>query len=218
MIGYTILAKSLAQHKLEYCFGIVGVPVIELGFAIQGEGIQYFGCRNEQQASYAAGAIGFLTKEPGLCLCVSGPGHTNAVSGLANAWSNSWPMILLSGASDLNQTSKQAFQECEQEAVARPYCKYTVRITDAASIPFIVEKAIRKSITGRPGPVYLELPGDLLKQTVEEADIKWYNIPIEVPIFVPTEANIAKAIDLLRTAKNPLVIVGKGAAYSGAST
>lgn len=74
MIGYSILAKALAQHKLEYCFGIVGVPVIELGYSIQGEGIQYFGCRNEQQASYSAGAIGFLTQKPGICLVVSGPG------------------------------------------------------------------------------------------------------------------------------------------------
>jgi 2-hydroxyacyl-CoA lyase 1 len=78
MIGYSILAKALALHKLEYCFGIVGVPVIELGFSIQGEGIQYFGCRNEQQASYSAGAIGFLTQKPGICLVVSGPGTNHS--------------------------------------------------------------------------------------------------------------------------------------------
>jgi 2-hydroxyacyl-CoA lyase 1 len=88
--------------------------VIELGFAIQAEGIKYYGFRNEQQASYSAGIIGYLTKRPGICLAVSGPGHTNTISGLANAWSNGWPMILISGASDLNQTSKQAFQECDQ--------------------------------------------------------------------------------------------------------
>jgi thiamine pyrophosphate-dependent acetolactate synthase large subunit-like protein len=87
-------------------------------------------------------------------------------------------MILISGARDLNQISRHAFQECEQEAVAKPYCKYTLMITDAASIPFIVEKAIRKSITGRPGPVYLELPGDVLKFTVPDGDIKWCSIPI----------------------------------------
>lgn len=125
-------------------------------------------------------------------------------------------MILISGASDLNQASKQGFQECEQEAVAKPYCKYTARIVDAASIPFIVEKAIRRAITGRPGPVYLELPGDVLKQLVAEADIKWCNTPIQVPKFVPLDDDITKAIQLLKTAKNPLVIIGKGAAYSRA--
>jgi 2-hydroxyacyl-CoA lyase 1 len=145
---------------------------------------------------------------------VNKAGHTNAISGLANAWSNSWPMLLISGASDLNQTSRQAFQECEQEAVAKPYCKYTVRINDAASIPFLVEKAIRKSITGRPGPVYLELPGDVLKFTVPDGEIKWCNFPIEVPIFIPRESDISKALTLLKTAKNPLVIIGKGAAYA----
>ena len=68
------MAKALAIHKIEYSFGIVGIPVIELGFSLQGEGIKYYGFRNEQQASYAAGVIGYLTQKPGVCLCVSGPG------------------------------------------------------------------------------------------------------------------------------------------------
>lgn len=125
-------------------------------------------------------------------------------------------MILISGASDLNQASKQAFQECEQEAVAKPYCKYTARIFDAASIPFIVEKAVRRAVSGRPGPVYLELPGDVLKQMVSEEEIKWCNTAIEVPKFVPLDEDISKALQLLKSAKNPLVIIGKGAAYSRA--
>ena len=87
-----------------------GIPVIELGFAIQAAGIRYYGFRNEQAAAYSAGYSGFLTGMPGACLCVSGPGHTNAISGLLNAWSNTWPMILISGSNDLSQTSKQAFQ------------------------------------------------------------------------------------------------------------
>lgn len=88
----------------------LGIPVIELGFAIQGAGINYYGFRNEQQAAYSAGYTGYLTGIPGVCLCVSGPGHTNAISGVLNAWVNTWPMILISGSNDLNQTSRQAFQ------------------------------------------------------------------------------------------------------------
>lgn len=80
--------------------------MIELGFAIQQAGINYYGFRNEQQASYTAGYCGYLTGIPGVCLCVSGPGHTNAISGVLNAWTNSWPMILISGSSDLSQTSR----------------------------------------------------------------------------------------------------------------
>lgn len=103
---------------------------------------------------------------PGACLCVSGPGHTNAISGVLNAWSNTWPMILISGSNDLSQTSKQAFQEVDQVYFVKPYCKYSVRITSAEDIPFHVERAVRLSRSGRPGPVFLDLPGDVLNQRV----------------------------------------------------
>ena len=104
---------------------------------------------------------------PGVCLCVSGPGHTNAISGVANAWANCWPMILISGSNDLNQTSKQAFQEIDQVYFVKPYVKYSVRITDPRDIPYHVQKAVKASITGRPGPVFLDLPGDVLTAMVE---------------------------------------------------
>ena len=100
MSGAEVVAKALRDQGLAHCFGIVGVPVIELGSCIQQAGIQYYGCRNEQAASYAAGAVGYMTKLPGICLSVSGPGMTNCISGLANAWSNKWPMILISGNVD----------------------------------------------------------------------------------------------------------------------
>lgn len=77
---------------------------------MQTAGIRYYGFRNEQQAAYAAGYCGFLTQKPGVCLAVSGPGFTNAISGVCNAWANNWPMILICGSNDLNQTSRQAFQ------------------------------------------------------------------------------------------------------------
>ena len=106
---------------------------------------------------------------PGICLCVSGPGHTNAISGVANAWANNWPMILISGSNDLNQTSKQAFQEIDQVYFVKPYTKYSARITDPRDIPYHVHKAIKASLSGRPGPVFLDLPGDVLTATVESS-------------------------------------------------
>lgn len=199
---------------MKHCYGIVGVPVIELGFAIQAMGVNYYGFRNEQQASYAAGYTGYLTGIPGACLCVSGPGHTNAISGVANAWANCWPMLLISGSNDLNQTSRQAFQEIDQVYFVKPYTKYSVRITDAKDIPYHVHKAVRASITGRPGPVFLDLPGDVLTATVQAE--------IEFPIFVPPSkygpdpSELEKAVALLPKFKRPLVIVGKGCAYGHA--
>ena len=147
-----------------YIILILGVPVIELGFAIQAAGIYYYGFRNEQQASYSAGYTGYLTGMPGVCLCVSGPGHTNAISGVLNAWVNTWPMILISGSSDLGPANRQAFQELDQLYFVKPYTKYSVRITSVEDIPYHVEKAVRLSRSGRPGPVYLDMPGDILSQ------------------------------------------------------
>lgn len=214
MQGYAILAEALAAQKIKHCYGIVGIPVMELGYAIQAAGVNYYGFRNEQQASYSAGYTGYLTGIPGACLCVSGPGHTNAISGVANAWVNCWPMLLISGSNDLNQTSRQAFQEIDQVYFVKPYTKYSVRITDPRDIPYHVQKAVRASITGRPGPVFLDLPGDVLTATVET--------PIEHPLFVepskfcPDPAELKKAFSLIGSFKNPLIIVGKGCAYGHA--
>src|SRR3990172_7375208 len=101
--GATLVARSLKQQGIEYMFGIVGVPVVPIAFRCLQEGIKYYGMRNEQAASYAAQAASYLTGRPQGCLVVSGPGMTNAISGLANAWSNCWPMLLLGGSSDLRQ-------------------------------------------------------------------------------------------------------------------
>ena len=135
MQGNTILARALFQQDVKHCFGIVGIPVIELGMSIQAEGINYYGFRNEQAASYAAGAVGFLTGRPGLCLVVSGPGQTNTISGMANAWSNCWPMIVIAGSSDLKQDAKEAFQECDQMSLVRPFCKFAIKVTHPSQLP-----------------------------------------------------------------------------------
>src|SRR3972149_743563 len=121
--GAQLIARSLKQHGIEFMFGIVGVPVVPVAFAAMQEGIAYFGMRHEQSAGYAARAVSYLTGRPGACLVVSGPGLTNALSGLANAWSNCWPMVLIGGASDAKQAGMGAFQEAPQGEGARPLRK-----------------------------------------------------------------------------------------------
>ena len=149
-------------------FGIVGVPVIPVAFAAQQVGIKYYGMRHEQSAAYAAQAVSYLTGRPGACLVVSGPGMTNAISGLANAWSNCWPMVLLGGSSDLRQRGMGAFQEAPQVEAARPFVKYAAKIDRVERIPYFIEQAVRTSLYGRPGPVYLDLPGDVIDAKIEE--------------------------------------------------
>lgn len=107
--GFEVVAEALAKQNLTHCFGIIGIPVIELGMSIQGNGISYYGFRNEQAAAYAASIIGYLTQRPGIALAVSGPGVTNCISGMANALVNKWPMICIGGNSDATLEGKGAF-------------------------------------------------------------------------------------------------------------
>ena len=212
--GNILLAESLASQGIKHCFGIVGIPVIELGFALQASNINYYGCRNEQAAAYAAGAVGFMTATPGLCLAVSGPGLTNCISGLANALMNCWPMILVAGSSDENQKEREAFQEIDQIQAVKPFCKLAIRITDPQSIPFLVQKACRFAVTGRPGPVYLDIPGDVLSCSVLTSSIIAVPPPKYLPLALPPFQLLEAASNLIKQAKRPLIIIGKGAAYS----
>jgi 2-hydroxyacyl-CoA lyase 1 len=214
--GATLIARSLKQQGVEYMFGIVGFPVFGIASAAQREGIKYIGMRNEQSASYAAAAVGYLTGRPGACLVVSGPGMIHAMAGLSNAWANCWPMILIGGASDSYQEGQRAFQEAPQVESARLYTKYTARPDATQRIPTYVEQAVRTSINGRPGAVYLDFPDDMISGKVEEDAV---HFPERCPEPHRSQADpneITNAIELLRSAERPLVIVGKGAAYARA--
>jgi len=214
--GAEIIARSLKEQGVDYMFGIMGVPVIPIAIAAQKVGIKYVNMRNEQAASYAAGAVGYMTGRPGACLAVSGPGMVHGIAGLSNAWSNCWPMILLGGANDSYQNGMGAFQEAPQVEAARPFCKYVARPERVDRLPYYVEQAVRSSIYGRPGAVYLDLSGDVISGTMEEEDLRTPGRVPEPPrTTAPAEA-IDQALDALQSAERPLVIVGKGAAYSRA--
>ncbi len=214
--GATLIVRSLKQQGVDSLFGIVGFPVFGVALAAQREGIQFIGMRNEQAASYAAGAVGYLTGRPGACLTVSGPGMIHAIAGLANAQSNCWPMIVIGGASDSYQEGMGAFQEAPQVDLARPYTKYSARPDSAKRIPFYLEQAVRSCINGRPGASYLDLPDDFLTAEFEEDEIVFPPRCPEPPRPQAAAADIESAIAALRKAERPLVIIGKGAAYARA--
>ena len=214
--GAEIMARELKKHGVEYMFGIVGFPVQPIAKAAQEVGIKYVGMRNEQAASYAAQAAGYLTGRPGACLTVSGPGVIHALAGLANAEQNCWPMILIGGASPVYQNGMGAFQEENQVQLAAPYCKFAHAVEHARRIPFYVEKAVRTSIYGRPGPVYLDMPDDIIQEAVEEDDIYEAAPVADPPRMQAMGEDIEAALDALESAERPLVIVGKGMAWSRA--
>jgi len=214
--GNTLIARSLKKQGVEKMFGIVGFPVFGIAAAAQAAGIQFIGMRNEQAASYAAGAVGYLTGRPGACLTVSGPGMVHGIAGLANAWENCWPMILLGGSSNSYQEGRGAFQEAPQVELARIYSKYAARPDQTGRIPFYCEQAVRTSIQGRPGPVYLDFPDDYLSGQVEEGDVAIPERCPNPPRPLADPRDVERAVDVLRGAQRPLVIIGKGAAYARA--
>ncbi len=216
LTGAEIMARELKKHGVEYMFGIVGFPVQPIAKAAQEVGIKYVGMRNEQAASYAAQAAGYLTGRPGACLTVSGPGVIHAFAGLANAQQNCWPMILIGGASPVYQNGMGAFQEENQVQLAHPYCKFAHAVEHARRIPFYVEKAVRTSIYGRPGAVYLDMPDDIIREEVDEGDLQEVRAVADPPRMQATGADIEAALDALESAERPLVIVGKGMAWSRA--
>ncbi|CAJ0762190.1 21098_t:CDS:2 [Entrophospora sp. SA101] len=222
LTGAQIIAKSLKEQGINVVFGIVGIPVVEVAEAIISEGIRFIGFHNEQSLSYAAGAYGYLTGRPGVCLVVSGPGVVHAMAGVMNAKVNCWPLLLLGGSSDIYQEGMGAFQELDQVTLCQPNTKYSARPTDPKQIPNIIDKAIKFSIYGRPGPVYVDLPANFIQATIdissssEAVSIKFPKGPIDPPKSLANTDDIIKAVQLLQNAKSPLIIIGKGASYSRA--
>ncbi|XP_077124967.1 2-hydroxyacyl-CoA lyase 1 isoform X1 [Ranitomeya variabilis] len=216
--GAQIIAEALVAQDVKYMFGIVGVPVIEIAIAAQVAGIKYVGMRNEQAACYAASAVGYLTGRPAVCLVVSGPGLTNALSGMANSNMNCWPVLVLGGSSDTNQETMGAFQEFPQVESCRLYSKLSVRPSSLEAIPSVIEKAVRTSMYGRPGACYIDIPGDYVNKMIDRSGVSFPECCLPRPISFADPSQIQKAIAELKSAKNPLLVVGKGAAFSHAET
>ncbi len=214
--GATLMARSLKQQGVDYMFGIVGFPVQPIAAAAQAVGMTYIGMRNEQSASYAAQAAGYLTGRPGACLTVSGPGVVHGLAGLANAQQNCWPMIMIGGASPTYQNAMGGFQEERQVQIAQPFCKFAHAVEHSHRVPFYVEMAVRQSIYGRPGASYLDMPDDIIKGEVDEAELAPMATIPDPPRMAAMAEDVEAALDALESAERPLVIVGKGMAWSRA--
>jgi 2-hydroxyacyl-CoA lyase 1 len=214
--GATLIARSLKQQGIDHLFGVVGFPVTPIAAAAQKEGVAYIGMRNEQTASYAAQAYGYLTGRPGAVITVTGPGVVHGLAGLANAQQNCWPMILIGGASETYRGGMGAFQEERQVLIATPFCKFAHGIESVQRIPYYVEMATRHAIYGRPGACYLDLPDDIITGKCDEEKVTEVHRVPEAPRMVAPNENIEAALNLLEQAERPLVLIGKGMAWSHA--
>ncbi|CAO2638008.1 2-hydroxyacyl-CoA lyase 1 [Lemmus lemmus] len=214
--GAQVIAQALKTQNVEYMFGVVGIPVTEIALAAQELGIRYIGMRNEQAACYAASAVGYLTGRPGVCLVVSGPGLIHALGGMANANMNCWPLIVIGGSSERNQEIMGAFQEFPQVEACRLYSKFSARPASIEHIPSVIEKAVRSSIYGRPGACYVDIPADLVILQENVNSIKYKECCMPSPVSMAETPAVCMAASVIRNAKRPLLIIGKGAAYSRA--
>jgi 2-hydroxyacyl-CoA lyase 1 len=214
--GATLIARSLKQQGIDHLFGVVGFPVGPIAAAAQKEGVAYIGMRNEQAASYAAQAYGYLTGRPGACIVVTGPGVVHGLAGLANAQQNCWPMILIGGASETYRGGMGAFQEERQVLIASPFCKFAHGIESVQRIPYYVEMATRNAIYGRPGATYLDMPDDIITGKCDLEKVVQVERTPDPPRMVAPMENVEAALDLLERAERPLVLVGKGMAWSRA--
>ena len=214
--GADLLAKSLKEQGVEYMFGVVGFPVGPIADAAQKVGLPYIGMRNEQAASYAAGAVGYLTGRPGSCIVVTGPGVIHGLSGLANAQQNCWPMILIGGASETYRNGMGSFQEERQVLAATPVSKWAHAIEHVNRIPFYVEMAVRQSTYGRPGATYLDFPDDLITGSCDTDTVDAVRRCPDPPRTMAMPQDIEHALDVLQSAQRPLALIGQGMASSRA--
>src|SRR5215469_10978769 len=218
--GFSLLIDALKLNGLTTIYGVPGIPITDFGRMAQASGIRVLSFRHEQNAGYAAAIAGFLTKKPGVCLTVSAPGFHNDLTALAHATTNCFPMILISGSSEREIVDLQQgdYEEMDQLAIAKPLCKAAFRVLHAQDIGIGFARAIRAAVSGRPGGVYLDLPGKLFGQVMDaEAGRKSLVKVIDpAPAQLPAPAAVKRALDVFKSAKRPLIILGKGASYAQA--
>ncbi|MGL5736781.1 MAG: thiamine pyrophosphate-binding protein, partial [Beijerinckiaceae bacterium] len=218
--GFHLVIDALKLNGVKAIYNVPGIPITDLGRMAQAAGLRVISFRHEQHAGNAAAIAGFLTKQPGICLTVSAPGFLNGLTALANATTNCFPMILISGSSEREIVDLQQgdYEEMDQLAIAKPLCKAAFRVLHAADIGIGVARAIRAAVSGRPGGVYLDLPAKLFSQVMDaEAGQKSLVKVIDAaPAQIPAPDAVKRALEVLKAAKRPLIILGKGAAYAQA--
>ncbi len=214
--GNSLVVKSLKDEGVDTVFYITGGPMVDVASKCIEIGFNSVDVRHEQGASMAAHAYSRVLGKPGVCFAASGPGVTNLITGVGNAYLDAVPVVALGGASAISQDGMGAFQEMDQVGMFKPITKMSERIKDARRIPEIINKAFRVATSGQPGPVYVDLPGDVLYRVVEEEEVTFPKRPHQVPRVAGDPALVKEAVALLKAAERPLVITGTGIMWSGA--
>ncbi len=209
--GSQILIEMLKRNGVKQIFGYPGGTIMPVYDALVGSGLKHYLCRHEQGAALAADAFGRVTRKAGVCMATSGPGATNLVTGIANAFMDSVPMVVITGQVPSALQGTDAFQEVDIFGITLPIVKHSYIVRDIADIPRIVNEAFQLAQGGRPGPVLIDLPKDISAGMGEVIDVDPEPQP-EVP--EPDARALQAASEMLSQARRPLVIAGGGIAIS----
>lgn len=212
--GSELVARTLREQGTDHVFTVVGGPVIEAVGYCGDLGIRPIGVRHEQAGVMMAQAYGYVSGKPGVALLASGPGVTNGMTGVHVAWDNCWPLVVLGGSSSQKQRGLMPFQEAESVAMMKPITKWAVQVDSAERIPELIAMGFKKAMSGRPGPVYIDLPADVLQAKVDEENVRRFvKTPTETrPMGDPEQ--VRRAAELLLEAERPLMLLGKGVRWS----
>jgi len=218
MNGSEILGRALANEGVKDLFFLLGGPMMHAEDACKREGLRPIDVRHEQAAALMAQAYARLLQKPGVCMAASGPGVINLTTGVANAYIDCAPVVALGGSSAIGQYGRQTFQEIDQVAMMKPLTKWADRVINVRRIPEMVNTAFQKAMTGKPGPVYLDFPADILYEKVPEERIEWNLSGRELlrprPLGEPARVN--QLIEALGKAQKPIVLTGGGVIWSQA--
>ena len=215
--GGRLAAKQLKEAGIDTAFGVVAGPMIEVMAGMQAEGIRVVNCRHEESACFAASAWGYITKKPGVVVAGSGPGMINTVTGLHVATESAMPLVVLGGSADGRSRGLGGFQEADQVAFATPGSKWTAQVDSTERIPELVYLALGKSVSGRPGGVYVDFPGHLVRRRIEEDTVRLRTTAPDISQPQPEQRLVEAIASMLADAERPLILVGKGAAWSDAT-
>ncbi|HEV2282752.1 MAG TPA: thiamine pyrophosphate-binding protein [bacterium] len=216
MTGNEILARALKDHGVDVIFFLMGGPMIDCENACSRQEIRMIDVRHEQAAAMMAHAYSRLRRRPAVCMACSGPGATNLVTGVANAFVDSAPVVAIGGSTPVSQSGMGAFQETDQVAVFRPITRWAERCHDPRRIPEFVDAAFRHAFGSRPGPVYLDMPGDVLYREVPDDQVRWTSAPGERRRPQGDPDLVDRAVALIAGSERPVVIGGSGVLWAEA--
>jgi thiamine pyrophosphate-dependent acetolactate synthase large subunit-like protein len=218
LTGSEILAKALKNEGTDILFFLMGGPMLLAESSCIKEGIRALDVRHEQAAAFMAQAYSRVLQKPGVCMAASGPGVINLTTGIANALIDCAPVVAIGGSCPVGLLGRQVFQEIDQVAIMKPCTKWTDRVYNLKRIPEQVNNAFQKAMTGKPGPVYLDFPGDILYAKIEEDKVDWSlsGRPLLGARPMGEERQVSALIDALGKARQPIILTGSGVLWSQA--